>query len=1131
MLSKLHHVKSLNRLFEQAYINMMPFKSILIVPLVLQFCGSVGLIGYLWLQNRQEAVKDLAIQLENEICDRIEHHLDQYLIIPQQINQINWDVMQVGLLKHTDVEATQNYLGKQMRFFHINYHKFANPKGEFIGVQQLDNGRLLIKEVSQQKGIGKLYIYATDSQRNHPHLQEVKDYDPRLESWYINAVNLGKPYWSQISQLQNQPEVLSISSSSPLYDRTNKLLGVVGIDLILSHMRNFLGNLNVGQEGRIFILERSGLIVADSKNQPPYSIIQGQAKRLLAVDSQDDLIKLTTEYLLKHFKSLGFIVGKQQISFTTTQGRYFVQVKNWRDDTGLDWLIVVVVSEADVIKQINANNNTTLLLSIAAFLAVTQLSILTTRWLLKQILLLNQSTKRIASEIWEQTGEIAPLNKLGTMTYPLNSMEKQLQRSMNTWLAKQIFFNEILGKSQIQPSKLLAATSLEIANHAHMNHISKQMLAAGIVGEFSAEQLLEIYRIYLAETKQHNRSSDGKRLLVRERLSGLRALPGESINLDNLDNLEIPHPQQMIAPVALRTPIVEESEQIDLAIATTTDITQGQQADKLLAEYNRLLESQVKKRTQELLKVIHKLQSTQKQLIQSQKIAARGRIAAERANRAKSQFLANMSHELRTPLNAILGFAQVMSHDNSLSAEHQENLAIINRAGEHLLNLINDILEMSKIEAGKTTLNVNSFDLIRFLGNLEEMLRFRANAKDLQLVFEYAPNIPQYVQTDESKLRQVLLNLLGNAIKFTQKGTVTLRVRQESEDWGLENQHQSCQSLIFEIQDTGPGIAPQEIDLLFEAFGQTETGRNSQQGTGLGLAISRKYVQLMDGDITVTSTLGVGSKFTFDIQINPASASEVEQQLCKDQIVGLAPGQSEYRILVVDDARDNRLVLVKLLTSMGFVVKEATNGQEAIAQWMEWQPHLIFMDMRMPVMDGYEATRAIKARERSYLDTPLQLSASCSTMPLCTSSNTNYGNTIIIALTASAFEEERQNILSTGCDDFIRKPFTKEVLLKKVSEHLGVEYISQVDSLNTAVATPNTDIFPNEAELMWHLSNMPPQWLANLRHAAASCSDDMILQLLEQIPPEQSSCFRLLRDLANNYQFEKIMELIRTNPE
>lgn len=246
--------------------------------------------------------------------------------------------------------------------------------------------------------------------------------------------------------------------------------------------------------------------------------------------------------------------------------------------------------------------------------------------------------------------------------------------------------------------------------------------------------------------------------------------------------------------------------------------------------------------------MIEQLQTTQEELIQSQKIAAQEQQAAIReaarsaaANLAKSEFLANMSHELRTPLNAILGFTQVMSQDYSLSSEHQENLAIINRAGEHLLNLINDILEMSKIEAGRITLNRSSFDLIHLLNNLEEMLYLRAASKSLQIVFEYAHDIPQYIETDENKLFQVLLNLLGNAIKFTDIGRVTLRLRWEQEEENLSYNPR----LFFEVQDTGCGITPQEIGLLFEAFEQTEIGRKSQQGTGLGLAISRKYVQLM----------------------------------------------------------------------------------------------------------------------------------------------------------------------------------------------------------------------------------------------------------------------------------------------
>ncbi len=558
-----------------------------------------------------------------------------------------------------------------------------------------------------------------------------------------------------------------------------------------------------------------------------------------------------------------------------------------------------------------------------------------------------------------------------------------------------------------------------------------------------------------------------------------------------------------------------------------------------------------------------------------------------------------MSHELRTPLNAILGFTQVMSQDYSLSSEHQENLAIINRAGEHLLNLINDILEMSKIEAGRITLNSSSFNLIHLLKNLEEILHLRAASKNLELLFEYTQDLPKYIETDENKLYQVLLNLLGNAIKFTDSGRVTLRVRLGAGDWGADRKEErdnssfsplppfgyahgkptpspsasSSQSLIFEVQDTGCGIAPEEIDLLFEAFEQTEIGRKYQQGTGLGLAISRKYVQLMGGDITVSSMPGVGSTFTFDVQIALTCPREIPINQIKSKILALASTDKTYRILVVDDSKESRLLLVKILTSLGFEVREARDGSEAIANWESWQPHLIFMDMRMPVMDGYEATKIIKAKEikhgvanrlrkfpklkqlasseNQYFARKLTDSGDCEGViendasgasllrsrspivlaPLCGLSEGSNTDTIIVALTASAFEEERQKILSIGCDDFIRKPFTQEVLLEKLSQHLGVKYTNQVEITNTAVVEQPTQIFLSIAELLNHLSQMPPEWLYKIHYAAASCSDELILELLKQIPSENDQVSQVLRDLANNYQFEKIMELTITNIE
>src|SRR5919202_6947283 len=344
--------------------------------------------------------------------------------------------------------------------------------------------------------------------------------------------------------------------------------------------------------------------------------------------------------------------------------------------------------------------------------------------------------------------------------------------------------------------------------------------------------------------------------------------------------------------------------------------------------------------------------------------------AAERANLAKSQFLANMSHELRTPLNAILGFTQLLTRDSSLTQEQRESIEIINRSGEHLLELINDVLQMSKIEVGKVTLDQQDCDLYHLLDSLEAMFQLAAQKKSLQLIFDRAPGIPQYVQTDESKLRQVLTNLLGNAIKFTASGGVTLRVRkaQTLEDahfapllplryreWGIGNGEEAqptphcplptAYSLIFEVEDTGPGIAPEDREMMFEAFTQTATGRKSLEGTGLGLPISRKFVQLMGGDITVSSTLGKGTNFQFDIAISLTSGAEIPMLQPTRRVIGIQPGQPEYRILVVDDVKESRLFLVKLLASLGFSVQEAANGQEAMDQWSAFQPHLIWMDM------------------------------------------------------------------------------------------------------------------------------------------------------------------------------------------
>jgi len=467
--------------------------------------------------------------------------------------------------------------------------------------------------------------------------------------------------------------------------------------------------------------------------------------------------------------------------------------------------------------------------------------------------------------------------------------------------------------------------------------------------------------------------------------------------------------------------------------------------------------------------------------------------AAVAASRAKSEFLTNMSHELRTPLNAILGFAQLMNRDLSLAPQQQENISIINRSGEHLLSLINNVLDMSKIESGQSTLTENAFDLYHLLNTIQGMFQLKAESKGLQLLIECNPTVPQYLHADESKLRQILINLLGNAIKFTQEGGVILRVR-------AKEGKQGSVGIVFEVEDTGFGIAPDEFKSLFEPFVQTETGRKSQQGTGLGLPISQKFVQLMGGDIIVNSTLGQGTIFQFDLKVKLAKAADLQKPQQR-RVLGLELGQPSYRILVVDDRPLNRRLLTKLLTSVGFEVREAENGLEAIALWSNWEPHLIWMDMRMPVMNGYEATKQIKSDLKGQA-------------------------TPIIALTASIIEEEQAIVLGAGCDAIVRKPFREEAIWEKMAQFLGVRYI-YADSHQPKNDTNATciSVLAPVAQKAESLTVMPTEWVVQLHHAATQLNAEQIRALITQIPEKYTSLAKALQHKVNNFDFDQILNL------
>jgi signal transduction histidine kinase/CheY-like chemotaxis protein len=484
-------------------------------------------------------------------------------------------------------------------------------------------------------------------------------------------------------------------------------------------------------------------------------------------------------------------------------------------------------------------------------------------------------------------------------------------------------------------------------------------------------------------------------------------------------------------------------------------------------------------------KVLERTRDLQESEIKAKELASK----AATANQAKSTFIANMSHELRSPLNAVIGFSQLMLRANNLPPDQYENAGIIYRSGEYLLTLINHILDLSKIEAGKATLNIHDFDLYRLLNDLEDMLYLRASNEGLNLIFQKSHNIPRYICTDEVKLRQVLINLISNAIKFTHEGKIIVNVHQRNQETT------DIFMLDFQVCDTGLGIAAVELPKIFEAFSQAQAGKEMQEGTGLGLAISRKFIQLMGGDISVESELGKGTTFKFYIEAKLGQAIVNNYPKKHQKVIGLAPGQPAYKILAVDDKAINRQLLIKLLEPLGFEMREASNGQEAITIWDEWEPHLIWMDMRMPVMDGYEATKHIKS--------------------------TIKGNaTAVIALTASVLEEEKAIVLSAGCDDFLRKPFAEHTIFDTLCKHLGVQYIY------TDNHDENVEMIQDSALKSDNLNCMAQEWINQFYEAALEANTNLVIELIGEIPKTETFLIQSLTKLVKQFKFEKLVDLI-----
>ena len=745
-------IKSIDRWMSKAG-RKVPLRTVLIVPFVLQILGAVGIVGYLSFRNGQQAVNDLANQLMTEVGDRVKQNLETYVRTPHIINQNKRNMIKMGYLNMTEMDAWEKFLWHQVQLYpYINFTAVGNEKGEYRSGEIMSNGQLMMN-VAGTAVKNKFISYNTNDNGDRTSIATMTegDFDPRNWFWYQKAVKAGKPTWSDVFISVLEP-TLVISGTEPVYNlKDNQLQGVIHTALRLDHIGKFLNSLKIGKTGQAFIIEKNGTLLATSTTEKPFRIQPDKSRILIkSEDSSDLLTKATSQYLFTNFQQLNQIKSPQQIKFNVNGNQQFVKILPFQDRNGLDWLIVIVVPEADFMERIDANNRITILLSLAALGLAIVTGILTSRWVTQPILRLNTAAKDIAKGDWEKTIKVERSDELGELAKSFNSMAKQLKESFTN------------------------------------------------------------------------------------------------------------------------------------------------------------LEQRVTERTAELVKA---------------------KEVAEVANQAKSTFLANMSHELRTPLNGILGFSQILNRQKNLTPEQRENIGIIMRSGEHLLTLINNILDLSKIEAGRVHLTEKNFDLYRMLNDLSDMFQLKADDKNLQLVFEYDANVPQYIRTDEMKLRQILINLLNNALKFTQEGGVSVRVSLDNTNGKLVEQKQTSTNenqkvkIYFEVEDTGSGIAPEELKNLFTAFVQTKTGKDSQEGTGLGLVISQQFVQLMRGEISVNSQLNKGTIFNFYIQATVVDNAEITNHQSTRIVIALEPNQPCYRILIVDDKELNRQLLVKLLNPLGFALQ------------------------------------------------------------------------------------------------------------------------------------------------------------------------------------------------------------------
>jgi PAS domain S-box-containing protein len=1152
----------------------IPLRIILVATFVLQTATAVGLTMWLAWNNEQRSIDERNRYVQAETLSRIDEKLNEYLELSAVINRLN----RAGIPSQAFTPQLSNRLTQQfwrqrnlLTTIPVTAIYFGSVKGEFLGLGYQSDGTWQTSRVNDQTS-RQFYSYAVNAQGKARNLlRKGKRYDPRTKPWYINALKQKRKGWSAVYQdfKESRPK---LTFSEPVYSEKQALLGVVGVDFSLEQISVFLRSLVTPQLSSLMLVDRKGQIVGTSSPQIPFRAYQNKVKRITAEDLSDSLLQRTVPHISHLLKQWNTREPLQSIELPHQNGSYTLWSTPLRNNHGLDLLVIAVVPQATVWQQVPEQNRESLLLGIVVLMTAILFSLVTARRISQGLRELIRSGEMLAQEgpqgfthnSIRASFENSRIEELSNLATAFNRMAMHLQNSFDELEARVQERTTALRQSEEKFAKIF---------YTHPNPIVISRVSDGSLIDVN-DSALELFGLECGEVlDKRNFDLDldidpvqRRQIIqsiqvqgpVRSLESHVQTKRGDTrIILYSADLIEVDGEPYLIsilyditdrkrAEEALRrseekfskifhsnpnpmtisrvtdgcildanTSALEffDAQTADVLGKTSfelnlwADLEHREQVFQKLQQYQivRSFECDFRNRKGEIRTVLFSaemievngqicLASTMNDISdrrQAEVALQQATLDAEAANQAKSRFLSNMSHELRTPLNSILGFTQLMNRDLSLSTTQRDQLDIINRSGEHLLEMINDVLDMAKIEAGRIDINLNGFDLHRLLKTLERMFSIRVFAKGITLKIELSYNVPQFISTDEGKLRQILINLIGNAIKFTHEGQIWVRVR------FLEN-HKSEQNtamlLSFDVEDTGIGIVSTELDSIFEAFVQSkQSSSDMQTGTGLGLAICREFVQLLGGDISVASKPGQGSLFQFYL---PVEAVSEPLLLPEPQVVGVAPRQKEYRILTVDDHRESRQLMAQLLEPLGFSVRDAHNGQEALTVCQNWKPHLIWMDMQMPAMDGYTATRQIKANLQN--------------------------NTIVIALTASALEEDTDIILGTGCDAIIRKPFREAEILQVLTQYLGIHFAVQAPSQSVSKSGIRQ---PMDALALESLQTMPKEWIAQVHQAAQKVDNTVLLSLINQVSEAHWELRENLVHLVQNFRCDVIFEL------